>query len=119
MNIFFVVVFLLKICFSVDSKPGNNVQFFFTRYITKIADLECGRPLGSQFITQNTRIVSGYDVGYYRYPWYAALMRFKQVECGGALIAPRLVVTAAHCFKDYLQSPNNKYPFIFLAVFKF
>ncbi|XP_050303469.1 proclotting enzyme-like isoform X2 [Anthonomus grandis grandis] len=68
---------------------------------------QCGRPLESNLITKSDRIVSGYDVGYYKYPWYAALIQTKQVSCGGALIGPKLVVTAAHCYKEYLEKANK------------
>nr|CAI5855494.1 unnamed protein product [Callosobruchus analis] len=58
-------------------------------------------PLGANNV-QSDRIVGGYDVGYYRYPWFAALIRYNEVSCGGALIGPRTVVTAAHCYKEFL-----------------
>ncbi|ENN83123.1 hypothetical protein YQE_00513, partial [Dendroctonus ponderosae] len=72
-----------------------------------LADQKCGRALGSDFSTASERIVAGYDVGYYRYPWYAALIQEKQVSCGGALIGPKLVITAAHCYKEYLELANK------------
>ncbi|XP_066252131.1 clotting factor G beta subunit-like [Euwallacea similis] len=68
---------------------------------------QCGRAIESNLLKENERIVAGYDVGYYKYPWFAALMENKMVQCGGALIAPKLVVTAAHCYKEYLNVPNN------------
>ncbi|KAL1510014.1 hypothetical protein ABEB36_004672 [Hypothenemus hampei] len=69
---------------------------------------KCGRPLGSNFTIQSERIVSGYDIGYYRYPWYAALMEKNQVACGGALISNKFVLTAAHCYKDYLMRNTGR-----------
>ncbi|KAG5894041.1 hypothetical protein JTB14_037886 [Gonioctena quinquepunctata] len=67
----------------------------------------CGRPIGTEFRLEEDRIVAGYDVGYYRYPWYAALIRYNSVSCGGALIGPRTVVSAAHCFKEFMNAANN------------
>ncbi|CAH1975661.1 unnamed protein product [Acanthoscelides obtectus] len=61
----------------------------------------CGKPLGGNNFPSD-RIVGGYDVGYYRYPWFAALIRYNEVSCGGALIGPRTVITAAHCYKEFL-----------------
>nr|XP_023016092.1 proclotting enzyme-like [Leptinotarsa decemlineata] len=72
-------------------------------------DHVCGRPIGTEFRLEEDRIVAGYDVGYYRYPWYAALIRYNSVSCGGALIGPRTIVTAAHCFKEYLNLESKGY----------
>ncbi|KAJ3650336.1 hypothetical protein Zmor_022030 [Zophobas morio] len=70
----------------------------------------CGRSVGSATIEE--KIVAGFDVGYYKYPWYAALMVSNIVACGGSLVGTKTVVTAAHCFKEYLvghgPSKNKK-----------
>ncbi|GJQ69112.1 hypothetical protein Trydic_g6275 [Trypoxylus dichotomus] len=65
---------------------------------------ECGHPIGS-FSTG--KIVGGYDVGYYKYPWYVALIRDDVPYCGGTLIAKKFVVTAAHCFQPFLKAVDN------------
>ncbi|XP_056637930.1 clotting factor G beta subunit-like [Diorhabda sublineata] len=76
--------------------------FTFFDYVI-LDESACGKPLGEDFrLHEEDRIVSGYDIGYYRYPWYAALIRYKSVSCGGALIAPKTVLTAAHCYKEFL-----------------
>lgn len=49
------------------------------------------------------RIVGGYTVGYYKYPWFAGLVVNDFVVCGGTLIAPGYVVTAAHCYKEFVH----------------
>lgn len=49
------------------------------------------------------RIVGGYDVGYYKYPWMATLIRHGMVFCGGSLIGSKTVITAAHCYKEFLE----------------
>lgn len=65
-----------------------------------VRKVQCGKPLNTN--KPMARIVGGYDVGYYKYSWMATLMKDGQVFCGGSLIAPRTVVTAAHCYKEYL-----------------
>lgn len=59
---------------------------------------ECGTAL------TGNRIVGGYDLGYYKYPWFAALQLDGKSWCGGTLIAPGVVVSAAHCFEDFIKS---------------
>lgn len=49
------------------------------------------------------RIVGGWSVGYLKYQWYAALVQDDFVYCGGTLIAPKYVVSAAHCYKEPLH----------------
>lgn len=61
----------------------------------------CGHVRGRADVN---RIVGGYDVGYYKYPWFASLMIQGFVNCGGTLIAPKFVVTAAHCYKDFIKA---------------
>ncbi|KAJ8985361.1 hypothetical protein NQ317_008394 [Molorchus minor] len=73
------------------------------------SDRVCGRPLGRQYLLQTAKIVGGYDVGYYKFPWYVALTRYNQVVCGGALIGPSTVITAAHCYKEYLDLSKRGY----------
>lgn len=55
------------------------------------------------------RIVGGRQIGIARAPWQAALTlnparyegsAFERAFCGGAVVAPRLIISAAHCMID-------------------
>ncbi|KAK9759200.1 Trypsin [Popillia japonica] len=54
-----------------------------------------------------TRILGGYDVETYKYPWFVALKRMDIVHCGGTLISDNFVVTAAHCFNKFLKAVES------------
>ncbi|XP_031575296.1 serine protease hepsin-like [Actinia tenebrosa] len=44
------------------------------------------------------RIVGGKTASVQEWPWIAALLLNNEVVCGGSLVAPGYVITAAHCF---------------------
>lgn len=45
-------------------------------------------------------VIGGHDATPNRYPYYVALQTAEnKTECGGTLIAPDVVLTAAHCAK--------------------
>ncbi|XP_017773348.1 PREDICTED: trypsin-like [Nicrophorus vespilloides] len=80
------------------------LSYFLLWQIRRTLGSDCGRALGVPDL--QGKIVGGYDVGYYKYPWFASLLLDGQPWCGGTLIGPKTVVTAAHCFKQYLVQPN-------------
>ncbi|KAL3278860.1 hypothetical protein HHI36_016381 [Cryptolaemus montrouzieri] len=82
-------------------------------------DTRCGSPIGYQSPSSDRedRIVGGYDMGYYKYPWYVALVRDKIVGCGGSLINAKTVLTAAHCFKSTDKTKLEEYYTIKLGVY--
>jgi hypothetical protein len=50
-------------------------------------------------------IFKGYDANPQDFPWYVTLTWKKKEQCGGAVIAPGTVITAAHCVtSDWAQS---------------
>ena len=50
--------------------------------------------------TKDLRIINGYSAPELRYPYAASLQVNQQHFCGGALVAPDIVITAAHCAEN-------------------
>ncbi|OCT92534.1 hypothetical protein XELAEV_18015590mg [Xenopus laevis] len=68
-------------------------------------DYPCGKVPVLKNLTKRGRIVGGDMCPKGECPWQALLMYDKTFICGGTLIAPDWVITAAHCLKPL---PENK-----------
>ncbi|XP_071781059.2 ovochymase-1 [Centroberyx gerrardi] len=52
-------------------------------------------------LEMETRIIGGQEAWAHSWPWQVSLRFATMPACGGAIIAPLWVVTAAHCFRRY------------------
>ncbi|GAB6023778.1 hypothetical protein CHUAL_008530 [Chamberlinius hualienensis] len=58
---------------------------------------------GISHISPELRVIGGHPVIQGKWPWQVAVLnRFRETFCGGSLIAPQWVLTAAHCLRNRL-----------------
>ncbi|RXN05213.1 transmembrane protease serine 13-like isoform X1 [Labeo rohita] len=83
---------------SLNSQFTNTIQGSVNistsctgQQIVSLQCIKCGQPPG-------TRIVGGSQASEGEWPWQASLHFQGGHTCGGTLVAPDFVITAAHCF---------------------
>lgn len=64
---------------------------------------ECGV---SQKMSRQSRIVGGTGAALGDWPWQVSLHVQGIHVCGGSIITPEWIVTAAHCVEEYVPAPG-------------
>ena len=87
--------------------PFNLSHIYIYIYIYCVIHAGCGwRPGG-------TRIISGHNALPNSWPWMVQISNERGHHCGGALVHPEWVVTAAHCvYHEMLPSDLPKYKLV-------
>ncbi|XP_036049497.1 transmembrane protease serine 4 [Onychomys torridus] len=70
--------------------------------LVSLSCLECGRSL------KTPRVVGGVEASVDSWPWQVSIQYDRQHVCGGSILDPSWILTAAHCFRKHLDVPNWK-----------
>ncbi|KFU91958.1 Urokinase-type plasminogen activator, partial [Chaetura pelagica] len=98
-----------KMGFSLQETPCNIEK---CEHLNKISFL-IGSACGQRSINKYFKIVGGSQAEIESQPWIAAIFQnirgIDHFLCGGSLIDPCWVLTAAHCFHTPSKKPENKF----------
>ncbi|XP_051946397.1 plasminogen activator, urokinase a [Xyrauchen texanus] len=64
---------------------------------------------GERSLLPRSKIIGGIRSTVESHPWIASIFFGEQFTCGGSLIAPCWVLTAAHCFTSGMNTKTKKY----------
>ncbi|XP_059125007.1 transmembrane protease serine 4 [Peromyscus eremicus] len=70
--------------------------------LVSLSCLECGRSL------KTPRVVGGVEASVDSWPWQVSIQYDRQHVCGGSILDPTWILTAAHCFRKHLDVSNWK-----------
>ncbi|CAH1130522.1 unnamed protein product [Ceutorhynchus assimilis] len=96
--------------YNSEEKTRYQYTYHNNQYITRESRMKtdkCGVTFSKP---QMLRIIGGAEAQRYKWPWHVAILnQFKEVFCGGTLIASRWVLTASHCIRKQLRVRLNAY----------
>lgn len=74
-----------------------NMTRFFSFFLC-FAEI-AGKRVFSPELEMESRIIGGQESWAHSWPWQVSLQFAAMPACGGAIISPLWVISAAHCFK--------------------
>uniref|UniRef100_A0A8C6NDD5 Urokinase-type plasminogen activator n=1 Tax=Melopsittacus undulatus TaxID=13146 RepID=A0A8C6NDD5_MELUD len=96
---------------------GRDRPWCYTKKVYTIQETpcnmaKCGHACGQRSMSKYYKIVGGSQAEVESQPWIAGIFQnirgIDQFLCGGSLIDPCWVLTAAHCFHSPSKKPQNK-----------
>jgi len=90
--------FLEKCCYPHSGSSGSGVHVTSAPVATSAPTHSAG--CGVSAVDPGLKIVGGEQTSIEAHPWQISLRVHSQHICGGSLVAPNWVMTAAHCVSD-------------------
>ncbi|XP_045412338.1 transmembrane protease serine 4 isoform X3 [Lemur catta] len=87
---------------SQELQVQNSSRPCISGSLVSLHCLACGKNL------KTPRVVGGVEASVDSWPWQVSIQYNKQHICGGSILDAHWVLTAAHCFRKYLDVPNWK-----------
>lgn len=82
---------------SQELQMQNGSRSCLSGSLVSLRCLDCGKSL------KTARVVGGVEASADSWPWQVSIQYNRQHVCGGSILDPHWILTAAHCFRKYLD----------------